>query len=76
MSNQSEKLFNDTIYNNIVFGQEVSMEKIEEISKVCKVEDILEKRDLIRYVYFLFFLKYAINDIDLEKKSSICPYFF
>ncbi len=43
---QSEKLFTDTIYNNIVFGQEVSMEKINEISKVCKIEDILEKKAL------------------------------
>lgn len=43
---QSEKLFSDTIYNNITFYNKVSLNKLKDITQICKVEEILKNKKM------------------------------
>ena len=42
----SEYLFNDTIRNNITLYKEYTEEEIEEVTKICLVNDIIKNTDL------------------------------
>ena len=43
---QEEKLFNDTIRNNITLGKNISITYLNKIIKLCDLDDILDKRNL------------------------------
>ena len=43
---QQDKLFNDTIYNNIVLGKKVPKSKLNYVLKITKVDEILKKKSL------------------------------
>ena len=43
---QNEILFNDTIYNNLKLDRNIDDEFIYKICRACKVDDIVEKRNL------------------------------
>ncbi len=46
---QNEKLIDDTIMNNIVLNREISVEKISEICKICRIEEIIKNKRLGMY---------------------------
>lgn len=43
---QDEKLFTDTIYNNLTLSKEISEQDLKEVITTCSLEDILEKKPL------------------------------
>lgn len=43
---QDEKLFTDTIYNNLTLTKEISEQDLKEVITTCSLEDILEKKPL------------------------------
>ena len=43
---QKEKLFNDTILNNIVLSKKIPIKKINKVLKITKVDEIIEKKSL------------------------------
>ena len=43
---QKEKLFSDTIYNNIVLDQKVSTERFKTICDICHLEEVVSKKPL------------------------------
>jgi len=43
---QKEHLFHGTIYENILFGREVSEERMTNILKICHIEEIVSKKAL------------------------------
>jgi ABC-type bacteriocin/lantibiotic exporter with double-glycine peptidase domain len=43
---QEDKLFTDTIYNNIVLGKKISKSKLNHILKIIKVDELISKKSL------------------------------
>ena len=43
---QQDKLFTDTIYNNIVLGKHISKSKLNYILKITKVDELISKKSL------------------------------
>lgn len=43
---QEDKLFTDTIYNNIVLGKHISKSKLNHILKITKVDELISKKSL------------------------------
>lgn len=43
---QEDKLFTDTIYNNIVLGKHISKRKLNYILKITKVDELIKKKSL------------------------------
>ena len=43
---QEEKLFNDTIYNNIVLNKSISKKKLNYYLKITKVDELIKKKSL------------------------------
>ena len=43
---QNEKLFTDTIYNNIVLNKKISIFKLNKILKITKVDELINKKSL------------------------------
>ncbi|MGN1371421.1 MAG: peptidase domain-containing ABC transporter [Candidatus Coprovivens sp.] len=43
---QKEKLFNDTILNNIVLSKKISIKELNKVLKITKVDEIIEKKSL------------------------------
>ena len=43
---QKEKLFNDTIINNITLSRNISQEKLNEVLEITKVKEIINKKSL------------------------------
>ena len=44
--NQSEFLFTDSLYNNIVLERNINVDKLNEIFNVCEIEDIIKNSNL------------------------------
>lgn len=49
---QNETLFNDTIMNNLLLDKKINKEDIENVSKICLLEEIVAKKKL-RYDAFI-----------------------
>lgn len=49
---QNENLFSDTILNNIIMGRNISAAKFDEVTKLCGVEEIVNKKPF-RYETFI-----------------------
>lgn len=43
---QREKIFNDTIYNNIVLNKKVTKDELNEVLKITKVDEIINKKSM------------------------------
>ncbi|MGI6329829.1 MAG: peptidase domain-containing ABC transporter [Bacilli bacterium] len=43
---QKERLFTETIYNNIVLNRTIPLKKLEEVSQVTMIEEFLKKKNL------------------------------
>jgi ABC-type bacteriocin/lantibiotic exporter with double-glycine peptidase domain len=43
---QNDKIFNDTIKNNILFGLEDDNERLKKIIKITKLDDVIKKRGM------------------------------
>ncbi|MBR1416383.1 MAG: ATP-binding cassette domain-containing protein [Bacilli bacterium] len=43
---QDESIYNDTIYNNIVLGNDVFLDKLNKVLEICQVNEILDKKKL------------------------------
>ena len=41
---QNEKLFNDTIKNNLIMGRNISSEKLNKVMDICLINSILDKK--------------------------------
>lgn len=65
---QKENLIQDTIMNNILLGRNINDDKLKEITKLCEIESIVEKKPL-RYETFL--AKDSINISGGEKQRII-----
>lgn len=43
---QREKLFTDTIYNNIVLNKKIKLDELNKVLKITKVDEIIDKKQL------------------------------
>lgn len=49
---QNEKIFSDTLYNNIVFHRNVSINKFYKVCEICKIDTIIKNKSL-RYMSYI-----------------------
>ena len=43
---QQEKLFTDTLINNLILGRDIKKEEIDKVKRICKIDEIINKRKL------------------------------
>jgi len=56
---QDEGLYNDTLLNNITLGKDISLKKLNEVIKLCQINEILDKKSL------------RLNTLLLEDSSNL-----
>ena len=66
--NQMEFLFTDSLYNNVTLGEEINGKKLEEIFKLCEIDEIVKKSNL---GYFLLIDENGFNLSGGERQRII-----